>query len=488
MAQPRCLSADAGKRERRMDGKAYIASLDDGRRVYSQGERIERVGGHPKFAALIARVAATYDHFHHDPAARAAFMTAPTSVEDMRAQAEHHVDGLSHATYTSLMTLITAADRIGDARPQTREAVAAYVAECRAKDWRIVECITDAKGDRARPPGLQDDKDAYLRVVARRPDGVVIRGAKLHISMAAVAHELMVIPTKAMKPGEEDYAIACMVPVNAPGVSIVDVANGDPPAGADPRDFPMASRNAVGQGFVIFEDVFVPNARVFLDGEARLAATFAHSLGLWVRASSFIATCNSFDTMVGLAQLVAEANGLERIDHIKMKIAEMAINATLIRGALEASMTHAKRMDGGVLAPDEVFTNAGKHQAAAQYGLMVRHLLDIAGGSAITAPSMRDLDNPEIGPLVRKYMGAKAGVDGAYRAQLFHAIHDLTTSAHGGARYVGLLLSGGGLYAQAVVSRGRYDMARAKEMALASFNWTGPTARPAEPPASIAAQ
>jgi 4-hydroxybutyryl-CoA dehydratase/vinylacetyl-CoA-Delta-isomerase len=101
---------------------------------------------------------------------------------------------------------------------------------------------------------------------------------------------------------------------------------------------------------------------------------------------------------------------------------------------------------------------------------------------------MRDLENPEVGPLVRKYMGTKATVDGAYRTQLFHAIHDFTTSAGGGAKYVGLLLSGGGLYAQAVVSRGRYNMARAKEMALASFGWSGPTTVPAPEPAAIAAQ
>jgi 4-hydroxybutyryl-CoA dehydratase/vinylacetyl-CoA-Delta-isomerase len=471
-----------------MDGKAYIASLNDGRRLYAQGERIEDAGRHPAFQPFISRIAETYDHFAHDPAARAAFMTPPTDVDGMRAQADLHVDGLTHATYTSLMTLITAADRLKEARPQTYDRVAAYVAKCQAEDWRIVECITDAKGDRARPPALQDDKDAYLRVVERRPDGVVIRGAKLHISLAAAAHELMVIPTKAMKPGEEDYAIACMVPVNAPGVSIVNVANSEPPADCDPRDFPYASHGAIPQGFVIFEDVFVPNERVFLDGETKFAATFAHSLGLWVRASSFIATCNAFDTMVGLAQLVAEANGLERVEHIKLKIAEMAINATLIRGALEASMMHAKRMEGGVLAPDEVYVNAGKYQAAAQYALMVRHLLDIAGGSAITAPSMRDLENPDVGHLVRKYMGTKATVDGAYRTQLFHAIHDFTASAGGGAKYVGLLLSGGGLYAQAVVSRGRYNMARAKEMALASFGWNGPTTIPAPEPAAIAAQ
>jgi 4-hydroxybutyryl-CoA dehydratase/vinylacetyl-CoA-Delta-isomerase len=458
-----------------MDGKAYIASLDDGRRVYVGGRRVGNVGTDPAFAGMVAKIAATYDHFHHDPRARDAFMTPPTDAEGMRAQAALHVDGLSHATYTSLMTLLTAADRIAAARPQAREAVAAYVAEVRAKDLRVVECITDAKGDRSRPPALQDDRDAYLRVVARRPDGIVIRGAKLHISLAAVAHEMMVIPTKAMKADEGDYAVACMVPANAPGVSIVDVGNGEAPAGADPRDFPYASRDSNSQGFVIFHDVFVPNERVFLDGETKLAATFAHALGLWVRASSMIHICDSYDVMVGLAQLIAEANGLERIEHIKSKIAEMAINATLLRGTLEASMAHATRLEGGVLAPDEVFTNAGKYHGAAQYGTMVRHLLDIAGGSAITAPSVRDLENPEVGELVRKYMGTKQSVDGAYRTQLFHAVHDLTTSAHGGARYVGILQGGGGLHTQAVVTRGRYDMARAKRMALESFGWKDPS-------------
>src|SRR6516165_6987995 len=141
-----------------MDGKGYIASLNDGRRVYSQGELVADVGSHPLFSPFVARVAQTYDHFTRDPTARAAFMTPPTSVEAMRAQAAMHVDGLSHATYTSLMTLLTAADRIGEARPQTRAAVEAYVAEAQASDLRIVECITDAKGDRARPPALQDDK------------------------------------------------------------------------------------------------------------------------------------------------------------------------------------------------------------------------------------------------------------------------------------------------------------------------------------------
>ncbi len=455
-----------------MDGKAYVASLNDGRSVYARGEKVGDMTAHPDFAPNIERTMHTYDRFHADPAARDAFFTPPTTVDGMREHAALHVDSATHTTYSSLMTLLTAADRIAEVRPSASEAVQAYVREVRENDWRVAECITDAKGDRSKPPAMQDDKDAYLRVVERRPDGVVIRGAKLHISLAASSHELMVIPTKSMKPGEEDYAIACAVPANAPGVSIVNVLNAGPPDGADPRDFPFAFKRAVPQGFVIFDDVFVPAERIFLDGEVKQAATFAHSLGLWVRTSSMISMCDGFDVMVGLAQLIAEANGLERVEHIKMKISEMVIHATLLRASLEASMMHAAQLDSGVLAPSEIYTNAGKYHGAANYMVMVRHLLDIAGGSAITAPSMRDLENEDIGHLVRKYMGSKQSIDGAYRTRLFHAVHDLTTSAQGGAKYAGVMMGGGGLYAQNIVTRMRYDMERAKQMAFDAMGFS----------------
>jgi 4-hydroxybutyryl-CoA dehydratase/vinylacetyl-CoA-Delta-isomerase len=458
-----------------VDGNEYKASLLDGRRVYVRGERVEDVANHPDFKASVEKAAATYDYFHADPEAKSAYLSPPSDIESMRAHASMKADGLAHFTYSSIMTLLTAAERVAETRPETREAVRHYIDEVRCNDWRITECITDAKGDRSKSPSQQGDPDAYLRVVERRRDGVLIRGAKLHISLSPICHELMVIPTKAMKANEEDYAVACAVPVNSPGVSIVSVTNGQTPEGADPRDFPFGADGAIPQGFVIFDDVFVPRERLFLDGETALASVFAHSLGLWVRASSMIGLCDSMDRLVGLAQLAAEANGLQRTDHIKLKISEMAITATLVRGTLEAAILHAKRLPEGMLAPDETYINAGKYHAAANYSLMVRHLLDIAGGSAITAPSMSDIDNVEIGPLVRKYMSTTDEVDGAWRTQLFHAIHDATSSAYGGANYVGLLLAGGGLYAQNVVTRVRYDMARAKALALESMGVHSPS-------------
>ncbi len=317
----------------------------------------------------------------------------------------------------------------------------------------------------SRPPSRQDDPDAYVHVVDRSPEGVVVRGAKLHITAASLGHELMTIPTKAMKAGEEEYSIAAMIPVNAPGVKIINTTYA--PRHSDLRDFPVSGNgSSTPEGFVIFDDVFVPNERIFLDGEVASAAVFAHSLGLWERLGGLTAMADGADVMVGLAQLIAEANGLAGQAHIKEKISEMIIHATVVRACYEAAIAHSETGVFGAAFPNELYTNAGKYTGAASYNLMVRHLHDIAGGAIVTAPSISDLENAEVGHLARKYMSTMNGVDGEYRTRLFHAIRDLTADSYGGWSQVTNIQAGGGLYAQRIVTRKHYDLDAAKQAAL----------------------
>lgn len=450
-----------------MTGEEYKKSLDDGRATYFEGNRIDDLAGHPLLGQTVDVVAQSYDRFYQPgEGAVSSYMNVPGSAEELRASIEEHVDLLTHVTYASIMTLLTAADQIGDVRPEGVKRIKEYVDYVQKNDLRITQCITDAKGDRSKHPGEQEDPDAYVRVVERHADGVTLRGAKLHISAASFGHELMVIPTKAMKPGEEDYSIGCAVPVNAPGVKIVNTTYA--PRHEDTRDFPFSGNYHMPEGFVIFDNVFVPNERIFLDGETQYAAVFAHSLGLWERLGGLSAMANDADIMVGLADLIAEANGLSRVSHIKQKISDLIIHATLIRACLEAAISNCRVTEDGAAFPDELYTNTGKFQGAANYNLMVRNLHDIAGGSTMTAPSMLDLDNPETGELIRKYMGTKQSVDGLYRTKLFHAIKDLTADSYGGWKLVTNMQSGGGLYAQRIVTRGRYDMDNARAQALAA--------------------
>jgi 4-hydroxybutyryl-CoA dehydratase/vinylacetyl-CoA-Delta-isomerase len=450
-----------------MTGDEYRASLNDGRETYFEGRRIEDVTADPILGITVNSAAAGYDRFYDpSPGAVGAFMKIPGSAEELREQVELHetVDLLTHVTYASIMTLLTAADRIESALPDNAARIRAWVADAQQRDVRITQCITDSKGDRSRRPSNQDDPDQFVHVVERRDDGIVIRGAKLHISAASMGHELMTIPTKSMKAGEDDYSVACMVPVNAPGVKIINTTYA--PRHEDTRDFPISSRHHTPEGFVIFDDVFVPTERVFLAGHPEFAGVFAHSLGLWERLGGLSSMASRYDALVGFAQLISEANGLERTSHIREKISEMLINATLIRATLEAAIENCQVTSDGAAFPDELYTNAGKYHGAANWSLMVRHLHDIGGGSILTAPGIADLDNQEVGHLARKYMSTAQSVDGLYRARLFHAIRDLTADAYGGWNAVTNIQAGGGLYAQLIVSRMHYDMDRAKRVAL----------------------
>jgi 4-hydroxybutyryl-CoA dehydratase/vinylacetyl-CoA-Delta-isomerase len=450
-----------------LTGTQYKESLKDGRATYFEGERVEDLVHHPVLGQSVDMVAAGYDRWYAPgEQARSPIMEIPRSAQDLRDRIPllHETDIVAHVTYQSIMTLVTAASRMAKDLPQYVERIGTFVDLAQKRDVRITECITDAKGNRSLPPAKQDDPDAYVRVVDRRKDGVVIRGAKLHITGASLGHELMTIPTKAMKAGEEAYSIACAVPVNAPGVKIVNTSYA--PRHPDVRTFPVSSRIHMPEGFVIFDDVFVPTERVFLDGETRYAAIFAHSLGLWERLGGLSGMAEEADQLVGFAQLIAEANGLAGESHIREKISEMIIHATLVRAGLEAAIANCQITPEGAATPNELYTNAAKYHGAANYGLMIRHLHDISGGSILTAPTVPDLENPETGDLIRKYMGTMKGVEGEYRTRLFHALRDLTADAYGGWKLVTNIQAGGGLYAQRIVTRRHYDLEGAKRKAL----------------------
>jgi 4-hydroxybutyryl-CoA dehydratase/vinylacetyl-CoA-Delta-isomerase len=460
----------------------YQASLADGRRIFYNGELVDDIAGHPKFRAAVASVAAGYGDGDRGLNAKDAY-EYPQSAADLRARMETMLgwEATLLMTLESLLALGTAAARMPQAEPFASYAarISAFAGNCKEGDLRCVPCITDAKGHRALAPARQDDPDLYVRVVGRHDDGIVIRGAKLHITGAAVAHELIVMPTKRMKPGEEQWAVACAVPVSAPGVTVMNTIALPP---EDERDYhPHSGERGLPEGFVVFDDVFVPTERVFLCGEVEHSASFAHAMGLWQRIGGAAHMAEHADRLVGLARLLAEANGTEKIPHIRDKIAEMILYATLIRAGLEAAIASADILPEGVAAPNELYTNAAKYYGALHLNEMLTYIHDIAGGSILTAPMPGDIANPETRPYIDKYMRTRPEVDGEYRTRLFHAARDITVSSAAGHFHVATLMGGGGLYAQKLVATIHYDLARAKALAQQAAGLSFPGQRGGEP-------
>jgi 4-hydroxybutyryl-CoA dehydratase/vinylacetyl-CoA-Delta-isomerase len=151
-------------------GAQYRASLQDGRATYFEGKRVDDLAGDPVLGPTVSEVAGTYDRFYlPEPGATSPLMAVARSAEDLRARIPvlHQADLVANVTYQSIMTLMTAAARMGDC-PIYVQRIGEYVDRAQQDDIRIVECITDAKGDRSLPPGKQHDPDLYV-VVDRKP-------------------------------------------------------------------------------------------------------------------------------------------------------------------------------------------------------------------------------------------------------------------------------------------------------------------------------
>ena len=457
-----------------MNGNQYRESLSDGRATYFEGRKVDDLPNHPILGVCVDDVATVYDRFYSpEPEARSPLMTIPKSAEELRERIPllHEAGMMAHVTYTSIMTLTTAAGRIqGKVDPEYLHRLSDFVDECQANDVRITQCITDSKGDRSRPPHLQDDPDQYTRVVERRKDGVVIRGAKLHITGASFGHELMTIPTKNMKGGEEDYSIACSVPVNAPGVKIVNTTYA--PRHEDLRDFLSGLRRSttIPEGFVIFDDVFVPNDRIFLDGEFTLRGgvrALAGPLGAtgWSSPAWPTAPTSSW----GFAQLIAEANGLAHVSHIKredLRDDHPRHPRARPRSRPRSANCELRASDGAVVPQRALHQRrqVPRRRQLQRHGAPpARHLRRLGAHRAV------DLRPREPGD--GRSRAQVHGHDGGRGrrvpyARLFHAIRDLTADSYGGWRQVTNIQAGGGLYAQRIVTRKHYDLERAKRMAL----------------------
>ena len=445
-------------------GSDYLASLRDSREIYYDGALVPDVATHLRFRTAAARVAATYDS---ELAAGQA--NRPPRPEDLIEQTSPAAqkDMTRHTTTTALLAIQSTATQLSASLPARAAAMQAFVDRAIAGRRRCALCITDAKGDRERPPGKQEDQDQYLHVVEQRDDGIVIRGAKLHIRGAALVHDLIVLPTKAMKPDEEEWAVACVVPVSTQGVRILNVVPGPEAAPGDntTRFFPFSWDRNDPIGFVVFDDVFVPWDQVFLCGETEYSAVLLHNFGPWERITSANMLLGDADLFVGLGQLLAEANGITRFTHVKDKLSELILYATTVRGLVEAAWANPDTR-AGVRSPSELFTNTAKYYACANVGNMITILQDLAGGAIINAPLPGDLQTPETAGWVRKYMRGAPGIDGEYRTRLMWAVRDIVADSFTGHWLVTQLQGGGGPQAMRLLVRKSFGMAKARQDAL----------------------
>ncbi|MBI4303924.1 MAG: 4-hydroxybutyryl-CoA dehydratase [Chloroflexi bacterium] len=298
--------------------------------------------------------------------------------------------------------------------------------------------VTDVKGDRSLRPADQVDPDLYLHVVEERKDGIVVRGAKAHQSGSLNAHEVLVSPSREMRKEDKDYAISFAVPTDVKGM--IHVYGRGP---LDTREVEGVDLGNIKYSkyapLVIYDNVFVPWERVFMYKEYEFAGPMVRRFAAYHRQSHGGCKSGVGDVIIGAAATIAEYNGVPAVSHVRDKITEMIHMTETMYGLCIASSTEAKPTPSGVYFIDSVLANASKLHEGRVMHEMNRLLQDIAGGLVATLPSEKDYNNPEIGPLIDKYLRGVASVPTDSRMRMFRLIEklgfesrDIISDVHGG--------------------------------------------------------
>jgi 4-hydroxybutyryl-CoA dehydratase/vinylacetyl-CoA-Delta-isomerase len=415
----------------------FKESLRDGRVVYLEGERVADVTTHPKLKTCVETAASDYamaempeykdlaivhDKKLNEPISR--YFHRPQNSEDLL---KRHDLMLQACRLNSAVTPFARemmdsfnAIQVTVATMGNKEYVGrteAYLDYLKKNDLSVAGAITDVKGDRALRPAdpKQGHPEYYLKIVSKNKDGIIVRGAKAHITAPPYVNELIVMPCRNLTEGDADYAVAFACPVNTKG--LIHIAH--PFRGTESKhDFPVPlTIPAHTDCMVVFDDVFVPWDKVFLCGEWQWAATMVYNFAYLHRHTATTYHIPMVEVMLGLAGAIAECHGIDRSPLIREKITDLIIYLQTMKSLARSSCIDFV-MHGGMAIPNPVTSNLAKYYYANEYHNASKLLEDLAGGLLTTAPTYADWKNPEERKFMDKYLGGKAGCSAEERLRL----------------------------------------------------------------------
>ena len=286
--------------------------------------------------------------------------------------------------------------------------------------------MTDVKGDRSLTPSQQEDPDMFVHVVKRDDKGVYIKGAKASQTGCINSHWIIVMPTMRLQPADKVYAIVGAVPVHAKGLTYIYGRQSCDTRSMEEGDLDAGNAKFSGQeAMIIFDNVFIPNELIFMDGEVEFASMLVERFTCYHRRS-YVCKTGLGDVLVGAAAAIADYNGVSNASHIKDKLVEMThLNETIFAAGI-ASSYQSHRTASGNYQNDDMLANVCKHNLTRFPYEISRVAQDIAGGLLVTMPSEKEFRSPETGPLLEKYLKGRKGVSTENRVRILRLIENMT--------------------------------------------------------------
>ncbi len=431
-------------------------------RVFVNGERVTSVADAPALAPGVAAVGATYDRALDEP--HSAIMTATEAgtgetvnrflhinrtttdqlhkLEAVRLVCQETGCAQRYLTQDALNAIFQATHRIDQEEGGGLHArFLAYLHQVQAEDLTLGVAMTDGKGDRSRRPHAQTNADSYVHITQRRPDGIVIRGAKAIVTGAPYMHGFLVMPGRNMTADDRDFAVCCAVPVDADGLTIVARPAGRPGEAAAK----FSAKYGQSTGVLVFEDVFVPWERVFMAGEWQHAQFLTQAYATHHRHSCIGARAGFGDLLIGAGVLMAEANGLavEDTSHLRERMVDLIKIVEGFYACGVACSVYGRADRSGCLEPERVFANIGKLLISTQIYDMHRIAHDVSGGLVVALPGPDEDHNPETAGTLAEMLRGRDDIPYAARMDVARLLEDLTASNTAGW-YSVISMHGGG--------------------------------------------
>jgi len=419
--------------------------------IYYMGEKIDSVADHPAFIPHVNAVALTYDmawapefeelltttshltgekinlftHVHHSTD------DLVQKVKALRALGQQTGSCFARCVGHDALNAIYSVTYDMDKKNGTgyHKRFVDFLREVQKEDRLISGAMTDPKGDRSLSPSQQADPDQYVHVVEKRQDGIVVRGAKAHITGAVNALGHLVMPTTSLKEADADYAVCCYVPVDAPGLVHIfgRQTNDDRKCSGCLMDQGNPEYGIVGgEALVVFEDVFVPWKQVFMCGEYDFAFELVERFATAHRQNYGGCKVGLADVLTGATYALAEVQGTANASHIRDKLVEMVHLAETLYCCSIACSCQGYALPAGNFMADPLLANVTKLNVTRNVYEMARLAQDIAGGLLATMPSEIDWGDTRVGKYVDKYLKGVTDVSTETRMRFLRLIEGMT--------------------------------------------------------------
>ena len=340
-----------------------------------------------------------------------------------------------------------------------------FLTEMHKYNLVIGGAMTDVKGDRSKLPHEQEDEDLYLRIVDRDENGVYVKGAKAHQTGCINSHWMVVMPTLRLTEKDKDYAIVGAIPVDAEGITYIYGRQSCDTRSMEPGEYDVGNKYFAGQeAMVIFDNVFIPNELIFMNGEFDFASMLVERFTTYHRRS-YVCKAGVGDVLIGAAATIAEYNGVENASHISDKLVEMnkmneTIYATGIASSLQGSITKS-----GNFINDDLLANVCKQHVTKDTFEIGRLAQDLAGGLVGSMPSGIDFNEGEMSSDLKKYLKGIKETNAEDRVKILRLIENMTLGRNAVAYLTESLHGAGSPQAQRVQIKRKVDIEKKKELA-----------------------